>query len=70
MTKRKSRGPETDRWCRNAQTPQKRNAAAYGWAIGNGHVRIPSKAQGEEKEKKEYTPQNVGMAQDCIGLPW
>ena len=32
MTKRKSRGPETDRWCRHAQTPRKRNVAAYGRA--------------------------------------
>ena len=32
MTKRKSRGPETYRWCRHAQTPWKRNMAAYGRA--------------------------------------
>ena len=32
MTKRKSRGPETYRWCRHAQTPWKRNVAAYGRA--------------------------------------
>ena len=52
MTKRKSRGPETDRWYRHAQTPRKRNVAAYGRAIGNVHVRIPSKAQGERKKGK------------------
>ena len=32
MTKRKSRGPETDRSCRHAQTPRRRNVAAYGRA--------------------------------------
>ena len=52
MTEQKSRGPETDRWCRHAQTPRKRNVAAYGRAIGNVHVRIPSKAQGERKKGK------------------
>ena len=33
MTKRKSRDPETDRWCWHAQTPKRRNVAAYGRAI-------------------------------------
>ena len=41
MTKRKSRGQETDRWCRHVQTPPKRNAAAFGRVIGNGHVLFP-----------------------------
>ena len=29
MTKQKSRGPETDRLCRHAKTPHRRNVAAY-----------------------------------------
>ena len=53
MTKRKSRGPETGRWFRHAQTLQKRNVAAYGRTIGNGHIRIPSETQGERKGEEE-----------------
>ena len=57
MTKQKSRGPETDRWCQHAQTPRKRNVAAYGQAIGNGHVRIPSSAQG--KQEREISKKKI-----------
>ena len=52
MTKRKSRGPETNRSCRHAQTPRRRNVAAYGRAIENGHIRISSSAQGDRQRKK------------------
>ena len=59
MTEQKSSGPETDRWCWHAQMPPNQNVAAYGQAIRNGHVRIPSWAQREcsdqivlEKKKK------------------
>jgi len=52
MTMRNSRGPETDRCSQHAQTPPKRNVAAYGRAIGNGHTRIPSLTQGEQKKIK------------------
>ena len=46
MSKQKSWGLETDRLCWHAQTPRRRNVAAYRQAIENGHIRISSSAQG------------------------
>ena len=53
MTKQKSRGPETDRWCRHAQSPENGMWLPTGGQIGNGHIRISSLAHGEQRKKEK-----------------